>query len=59
MLIRIGQEDSIVRRQPCGYVPSEGKPDRALSSMFIHGGWLHLPQARAHPASAAGLDKGR
>ncbi len=25
-----------------GYVPSEGKPDRALSSMFVHGGWLHL-----------------
>jgi membrane associated rhomboid family serine protease len=25
-----------------GYVPAEGKPDRALSSMFVHGGWIHL-----------------
>jgi membrane associated rhomboid family serine protease len=25
-----------------GYVPAEGKVDRALSSMFVHGGWVHL-----------------
>jgi membrane associated rhomboid family serine protease len=25
-----------------GYVPAEGKADRALSSMFVHGGWFHL-----------------
>jgi membrane associated rhomboid family serine protease len=25
-----------------GYVPAQGKLDHALSSMFVHGGWLHL-----------------
>jgi membrane associated rhomboid family serine protease len=25
-----------------GYIPKEGKFDRALTSMFFHGGWIHL-----------------
>jgi membrane associated rhomboid family serine protease len=25
-----------------GYIPAEGKLDRALTSMFVHGGWFHL-----------------
>jgi membrane associated rhomboid family serine protease len=45
-LDEMGRElDSLRNKLPprrFGYVPASGKLDRALSSMFVHGGWIHL-----------------
>ena len=36
-----GLRDELPARR-LGYVPKEHRPERALTSMFVHAGWLHL-----------------
>lgn len=57
MLIPIGQEDSIVRRQP--WVSYGLLAANVLFFLVTAAADRALAQARAHPASAVGLDKGR